>query len=76
MTDQSWTAKHINTDRFSSKESVNWHHGAYWDGYKARSVHEAAITEAPSAETIGAWAHKSWRAGWADADMDIIKGTP
>jgi hypothetical protein len=59
-------------DRFDSRETVDWNEGAYRDGYEARSVYDAAITEAPSAEVIGDWCHKSWKAGWADADMDKL----
>jgi hypothetical protein len=59
-------------DRFSSTETVQWNQGAYDDGYEARCVHGAPITACPNEDTIGRFAARSWRAGWADADMDFI----
>ncbi len=59
-------------DRFSSKEDApNWNQDAFDDGSKARTDGLPQNT-APSAETIGVFARRSWLAGWDDADMGII----
>lgn len=59
-------------ERFDSGEEVKWAKGPYNDGYEARTVYQVGLDQCPNAETIGAWAAKSWRAGWADADMDYL----
>lgn len=63
-------------DRFNSREDVRWNEGAFNDGAEARLVYDAPITAAPSADVIGDWCHKSWRAGWADADQSLASETP
>lgn len=63
------------TDRFSSHESVKWNKGAFEDGAEARIVFNVPITAAPSPDVIGKWCHDSWRAGWADADQDLLSRT-
>jgi hypothetical protein len=61
----------METDRFSSREEVEWNQGAFDDGAKARIVYDAPLSSAPSPEVIGEWCHKSWRAGWTDADASL-----
>lgn len=58
------------TDRFQSHEDIEWAQGLFSDGSLAR-IMKYPITECPSADTIGEFAAKSWRAGWRDADAGI-----
>jgi hypothetical protein len=59
-------------DRFEQVEdNWQWAQGPWEDGAEARIVHKATIEEAPSVEQIGEFAHASWKAGWADADMQL-----
>lgn len=60
------------TDRFSPREDVEWAKGAFDDGYEARAVYGASIDSGPSIEQVGAYCARSWRAGWCDADMNIM----
>jgi len=54
------------TDRYQGHNK-----GAFDDGYEARCVHDATITECPSIEQSG-WAYvQAWRAGWWDADREL-----
>jgi len=64
------------TDRFSSREFIEWAKGPFLDGYEARAVHQVGLDQCPSQELIGEWAAKSWRAGWADADANIATAPP
>lgn len=61
----------MNTDRFSSREELPWAKGAYDDGFQARCLN-CGIDQVPNADVIGEYCHRSWIAGWADADMDFL----
>lgn len=54
----------------SSQESVEWAKGPFDDGALAR-IYGQPIDAHPSVDTIGPFAVASWRAGWADADVNI-----
>lgn len=58
--------------RFNENED-NWQYaeGPWNDGAEARIVAREPISACPSAEVIGEYSAYSWRAGWADADMQI-----
>lgn len=62
-------------DRFSSQEHVEWARGPFEDGMHAKIVAQKPLTACPSADTIGEFAAKSWRAGWADADASLASET-
>ena len=53
-------------DRFSSAEDLEFHTEAESQGREAR-LHGRPMSENPHP---AGWMHKSWRAGWADADQD------
>jgi hypothetical protein len=59
-------------DRFSSHEDVEWAKGPFDDGAEAR-IFNYALDQCPSEDTIGPFAVKSWRAGWADALWECTK---
>ena len=52
-------------------EDIPWNQGCFDDGAEARIVYGAALSDAPSAEQIGKFAHDSWVAGWSDADQAL-----
>jgi hypothetical protein len=59
-------------DRFSSKEEPpKWNEGMFRDGSQSR-CDGYGLSHCPSAQTVGEFAAKSWRAGWIDADMAIL----
>jgi hypothetical protein len=60
------------TDRFSSREDVPWNQGCFDDGAEARIMGHG-LDQCPSVDVIGEFAAQSWRAGWADADMQLTK---
>jgi hypothetical protein len=62
-------------DRFSSREDMEWNKGCFDDGALARLL-GSSIDSHPSADTIGEFAVKSWRAGWCDADADLASKSP
>jgi hypothetical protein len=62
--------KVMKMDRFNSNEDIEWARGAFDDGALARILGDS-IDAHPSADVIGDFAVKSWRAGWADADADL-----
>lgn len=55
----------------SDQDVTEWNNGYFGDGSKAR-IDGYGRQHAPSAEAVGAFAHRSWLAGWADADMGIL----
>jgi hypothetical protein len=59
--------------RYSENEdNLAWAEGSWNDGAEARIVAKEPITAGPSADVVGEWAAQSWKAGWADADMQIM----
>ena len=56
-------------DRFNSNEEVKWNAAAFKQGGDAR-MQQLDLDQNPYLRR--GWEHKSWTAGWADADMAII----
>lgn len=58
-------------NRFDHREETQWNRGAFDDGASAR-IDNQPRSSAPSADVIGDWCHRSWLAGWADADAGLL----
>lgn len=58
-------------DRFSSQEHPQWHPEMFAQGYQARHDNHG-LDQCPSLDHASPFAVQSWRAGWADADMDFL----
>jgi hypothetical protein len=56
--------------RFSSHDVIEWAKGPFDDGAEAR-IFGYGLDQCPSEDTIGPFAVRSWKAGWADADAQI-----
>jgi hypothetical protein len=59
----------MKTDRFDSSEDYEWHPECFSQGVRAR-LGGYKIQTNPYQRSSAEYAHKSWNAGWADADMD------
>lgn len=49
-----------------------WNQGAFDDGYAARYVYDQTLDQCPSVDVSGRFYVESWRAGWAEADREIL----
>lgn len=56
--------------RFNSREELEWAKGPFDDGAEAR-IFGYGRDQCPGEDSIGPFAVKSWKAGWADADASI-----
>lgn len=61
----------IARERFSPREDVEWEKGPFDDGSEARAMGQR-IDSGPTIDQVGAYAARSWRAGWCDMDMSIM----
>lgn len=59
--------------RFDGREIVEWAKGPFDDGAMARTL-GSPLSDAPSADTYGAFARQSWVAGWCDEDSALRAG--
>ena len=55
-------------DRFDSNETPEWHPEAFSQGFMARM--NGFDMDSQNYFQLGSWGWKSFRAGWADCDMD------
>ncbi|MGN6312835.1 MAG: hypothetical protein ACTHMO_03635 [Rhodanobacteraceae bacterium] len=53
------------------QDETQWAKGPFDDGAQAR-IEGFGRRHAPPEDVIGAFARKSWLAGWSDADMGIL----
>lgn len=54
----------------TSAESFEWANGPFEEGHRNR-FDGMRRDSAPSADVVGDFAHRSWLAGWDDADAAI-----
>lgn len=53
------------------EDNWQWAEGPWNDGAEARIVYKQDLEQGPTEEQVGKFAYDSWRAGWADADMQL-----